>query len=259
MPWRISIPARSRAWTQCLERYAARHACGARGELEALVEHEDRRTPAWVSSVLHNHPFARIDGQAVGWLARRCSEPVAPGARPRDRGRGVEEMAVELAGPKPDGPARLVAGMIVLTWAHVARRSDRRARARSIGEQAKPRSSRCRGRSRRAASSTPCSLRASTSSRHGQASSKLRAPATTLSCRGYASRRRRTTIAALRSMMTATADRAPLHASRSRADLVLAESGHGEARLAVHRCRWTALASRDRVVVRLHSVMEVER
>jgi len=62
------------------------------------------------------HPFARIDGQTVDcWRVVAAS----PSLQARLREIGDETalgLAVELAGPKPDGLARLVAGMIVLTW-----------------------------------------------------------------------------------------------------------------------------------------------
>ncbi|WP_437761122.1 TetR/AcrR family transcriptional regulator [Sorangium sp. So ce281] len=62
------------------------------------------------------HPFARIDGQTVGWWRVVAASPSLK-ARLREIGdEVVEGLAVELAGPTPDGLARLVAGMVVLTW-----------------------------------------------------------------------------------------------------------------------------------------------
>lgn len=62
------------------------------------------------------HPFARIDSQTVGWWRVVAASPSLV-ARLREIGdEAVEGLAVELAGSKPDGVARLVAGMIVLTW-----------------------------------------------------------------------------------------------------------------------------------------------
>jgi AcrR family transcriptional regulator len=62
------------------------------------------------------HPFARIDSQTVGWWRVVAASPSLK-ARLREIGdEVVEGLAVELAGPKPDGLARLVAGMVVLTW-----------------------------------------------------------------------------------------------------------------------------------------------
>jgi AcrR family transcriptional regulator len=62
------------------------------------------------------HPFARIDSETVDWWRVVAASPALK-ARLREIGdEAVEGLAVELAGPKPDGVARLVAGMIVLTW-----------------------------------------------------------------------------------------------------------------------------------------------
>lgn len=62
------------------------------------------------------HPFARIDSQTVGWWRVVAASPSLK-ARVREIGdEAAFGLAVELAGPKPDGLARLVAGMIVLTW-----------------------------------------------------------------------------------------------------------------------------------------------
>jgi AcrR family transcriptional regulator len=62
------------------------------------------------------HPFARIDTQTVGWWRVVAASPSLK-ARVREIGdETVEGLAIELAGLKPDGLARLVAGMVVLTW-----------------------------------------------------------------------------------------------------------------------------------------------
>ena len=62
------------------------------------------------------HPLARIDRQTVGWW-RVVAESPSLQARVRELGEeAVEELAAELAGPTPDGHARLVAGLVVLTW-----------------------------------------------------------------------------------------------------------------------------------------------
>jgi len=62
------------------------------------------------------HPFARIDSQTVAWWRVVAASPSLK-ARLREIGdEAVEGLAVELVGPKPDGLARLIAGMIVLTW-----------------------------------------------------------------------------------------------------------------------------------------------
>lgn len=62
------------------------------------------------------HPFARIDRQTVGFC-RVVAASSSLEARLHEIGDEVAlGLAVELAGPKADGLARLVAGMIVLTW-----------------------------------------------------------------------------------------------------------------------------------------------
>jgi AcrR family transcriptional regulator len=62
------------------------------------------------------HPFARIDRETVGWWSVVAASPSLK-ARVREIGdEAVEGLAIELAGPEPDGIARLIAGMIVVTW-----------------------------------------------------------------------------------------------------------------------------------------------
>ncbi|NUP10708.1 MAG: TetR family transcriptional regulator [Polyangiaceae bacterium] len=62
------------------------------------------------------HPFARIDSRTVGWWGIVSASPSLK-ARLREMGdEMVEDLAVHLAGVKADGLARLVAGMVVLTW-----------------------------------------------------------------------------------------------------------------------------------------------
>lgn len=60
------------------------------------------------------HPLCHIDRQAVDWWRVLAASPSLQ-ARLRELGdEAAEGLAVELAGPKPDGLARLAAGMIVL-------------------------------------------------------------------------------------------------------------------------------------------------
>ncbi|WP_223643636.1 TetR/AcrR family transcriptional regulator [Corallococcus sp. EGB] len=61
------------------------------------------------------HPFARFDRHtAAFWRFIAASPPLE--ARLRElNDEATEELAIELAGPPPDGLARLAAGMIVLT------------------------------------------------------------------------------------------------------------------------------------------------
>ncbi|HEY0464884.1 MAG TPA: TetR/AcrR family transcriptional regulator [Polyangiaceae bacterium] len=62
------------------------------------------------------HPFAHIDSQTAKWCRVVAASPSLQ-ARLREIGdETVEALAALLAGPTPDGPARLVAGMLVLTW-----------------------------------------------------------------------------------------------------------------------------------------------
>ena len=62
------------------------------------------------------HPYALVSKLTVGWWQVVAASPSLQ-ARVREMGDEiVEALAIELAGPKPDGPARLVAGMVVLTW-----------------------------------------------------------------------------------------------------------------------------------------------
>ena len=62
------------------------------------------------------HPFARIDGQTVGWWQVVAASPSLK-ARLREIGDELTEwLAVEIADAKPDGLTRLGASMIVQTW-----------------------------------------------------------------------------------------------------------------------------------------------
>jgi AcrR family transcriptional regulator len=62
------------------------------------------------------HPFARIDAHTVGWC-RVVAASSSLQARAREiADETVDGLAIELAGPKPDGSARLIAGVIVQTW-----------------------------------------------------------------------------------------------------------------------------------------------
>jgi AcrR family transcriptional regulator len=62
------------------------------------------------------HPFARVDSQIIAWW-RVVSVSPSLTARLREvADEAVEALAVALAGPKPDGATRLVAGMLLLSW-----------------------------------------------------------------------------------------------------------------------------------------------
>jgi AcrR family transcriptional regulator len=88
----------------------------------ALVERPEGQPPIEALRGLvdrlceQKHPFARIDSETVAWW-RVVAASSSLKARLREIGdEAVEGLAIELAGTEPDGTARLVAGMIVLTW-----------------------------------------------------------------------------------------------------------------------------------------------
>jgi AcrR family transcriptional regulator len=62
------------------------------------------------------HPYTRIDSQTVAWWRVVAASPSLEARLREIADEAAEGLAVELAGPKPDGLARLTAGMIVLTW-----------------------------------------------------------------------------------------------------------------------------------------------
>jgi AcrR family transcriptional regulator len=62
------------------------------------------------------HPFVRVDRQNVCWWGVVAASSSLR-ARVREIGEEAElALAMELAGPNPDGPTRLFAGLIVTTW-----------------------------------------------------------------------------------------------------------------------------------------------
>lgn len=88
----------------------------------ALASRRKGQAPAEAIRVLvdrlatEKHPFARIDRRTADWWRVVAASPSLK-ARLREIGdEAVQALAVELAGPEPDGTARLLAGMIVLTW-----------------------------------------------------------------------------------------------------------------------------------------------
>jgi AcrR family transcriptional regulator len=88
----------------------------------ALAERPNEQSPIDALRLLvdrlygQKHPFARIDSQTATWWRVVTASPSLK-ARIREIGdETVAELAVELGGPKPDGPTWLIAGMIVLTW-----------------------------------------------------------------------------------------------------------------------------------------------
>jgi AcrR family transcriptional regulator len=62
------------------------------------------------------HPFAHVDSKALAWWRVVAASPSLK-ARLREIGDETSEaLALELGGPQPDAPTRLLAGMLVLTW-----------------------------------------------------------------------------------------------------------------------------------------------
>jgi AcrR family transcriptional regulator len=62
------------------------------------------------------HPFARIDSQTVGFWRVVAASPSLQARLREIEDEAGDWLAVELAGAKPDGLARLVAGTLVLSW-----------------------------------------------------------------------------------------------------------------------------------------------
>jgi AcrR family transcriptional regulator len=61
------------------------------------------------------HPFASFDRQTAGFWRFVAASPSLEARLRELNDEAAEGLAIELAGPKPDGLARLAAGMIVLT------------------------------------------------------------------------------------------------------------------------------------------------
>lgn len=61
------------------------------------------------------HPLCHASKQTVGWWRVVAASPVLKARLRELADEAVEGLALELAGSKPDGQARLMAGMIVLT------------------------------------------------------------------------------------------------------------------------------------------------
>jgi len=61
------------------------------------------------------HPFARIDARSVGWWRVVAASPSLKARLHELEDEAADGLALELAGPKPEGLARLIAGMLVLT------------------------------------------------------------------------------------------------------------------------------------------------
>jgi AcrR family transcriptional regulator len=89
---------------------------------EALGERPKGQSPVTVLRRLvdslceQKNPFAHIDRQTVAFWHVVAASPSLQARLREIEHEAAEWLAVELAGPKPDGLARLVAGMVVLTW-----------------------------------------------------------------------------------------------------------------------------------------------
>jgi len=88
---------------------------------QALRERPDGKPPIEALRALvqelsgQKHPLCSVNTQAVNWWRVLAASPSLQ-ARLRELGdEAAEGLAIELAGPKPDGLTRLMAGMIVLT------------------------------------------------------------------------------------------------------------------------------------------------
>ena len=88
---------------------------------EALRERPKGQSPVDALRRLVNglhdqkHPFARIDSKTAGWWRVVAASPSLKARLRELEDEAAEGLAIELKGPKPDGLARLMAGMIVLT------------------------------------------------------------------------------------------------------------------------------------------------
>jgi AcrR family transcriptional regulator len=61
------------------------------------------------------HPLCHVGGQALAWWRVVAASPSLKARLRELADEAAEGLAIELGGPKPDGAARLAAGMIVLT------------------------------------------------------------------------------------------------------------------------------------------------
>jgi AcrR family transcriptional regulator len=88
---------------------------------EAVRERPKGQTPVAALRVLmgelrdRKHPFTRFDRQTAAWWRFVSASPSLEGRLRELHDEAAEGLAVELAGPKMGGRARLAAGLIVLT------------------------------------------------------------------------------------------------------------------------------------------------
>jgi len=90
-----------------------REALAARQKSESAID-ALRRLVARLSD--ERHPFARIDSQTVEFFRVVAASPSLKSRLREIQEETVEGLAGELSRPPLDGPTRLVAGMVVLTW-----------------------------------------------------------------------------------------------------------------------------------------------
>jgi AcrR family transcriptional regulator len=62
------------------------------------------------------HPFAHIDATTVGFFRIVAGSPALQARLREIEDEAADMLAAVLGGPKPDGLARLLAGMVVVTW-----------------------------------------------------------------------------------------------------------------------------------------------
>lgn len=88
---------------------------------EALRERPNGQSPVdALRPLIHRlsdqqDPLARIDEHTVGWWRVVAASPSLQARLRELADEAAEGLAIELAGPEPDGVARLMAGMLVLT------------------------------------------------------------------------------------------------------------------------------------------------
>jgi AcrR family transcriptional regulator len=88
---------------------------------QALRERPDGTSPIDALRALvqdlsgRKHPLCSVNAQAVNWWRVLAASPSLQARLRELADEAAEGLAIELAGPKPDGVTRLVAGMIVLT------------------------------------------------------------------------------------------------------------------------------------------------
>jgi AcrR family transcriptional regulator len=88
---------------------------------QALRERPDGTSPIDALRALvqdlsgRKHPLCSVNAQAVNWWRVLAASPSLQARLRELADEAAEGLAIELAGPKPEGVTRLVAGMIVLT------------------------------------------------------------------------------------------------------------------------------------------------